>query len=284
MVISASFLLFLLTSVYSLKHAIHRRIQKTLKSSSLEDICEIHPHCVRLFHPAFPLKVLEPITVNDAKNVVKLQELLGKDPIPSKYLSSLPWKPLPAVKISSNEKEIWSKTEIAEAFEKFKHTGHLIWAHKIKTPEKGCFLLNHWQQKVIYIAEYDSEKGAKGFEIHNIDSYRADKTVTWPPLALEEEMFYGQWQPVRVSDNLVSGEVLSYFSPQMPKALWELIFLLLLSPVEDKEALQALFDTGLSARQGFIAYLRLLQSVQVRTIEMEGIPSYRQITENELRI
>lgn len=168
--ITLLFLLSLLTSANSYKKALVRVPPQSLsrfklRSSSLADVCKVNPDGIRVFHPAFPLQVLEPITLDDANKLIKLQDLLGKDPIPSKHLSSLPWKPLPAVKISSNDKEIWSKTEIGEAYEKFKHTGHLVWAHKIETPEPGCLLLNHWQQRVMYISEYDPEMGAKGLNL-----------------------------------------------------------------------------------------------------------------------
>ena len=91
-----------------------------------------------------------------------------------------------------------------------------------------------------------------------------------------------RWQPVRVSDNIASGEVFSTLPGVMTKAPWELIFLLLLSKEQHSETLQALFDTGLCPRQGLIAYIRLLEQVQQRAESWEGVPSHRKITEFEI--
>ena len=66
-----------------------------------------------------------------------------------------------------------------------------------------------------------------------------------------------------VSDNILSGEVLNLLPPSMPKAVWELIFLLTLSFKEDKLAFEALIDIGLAPRQGLIAYLRLINTCKV---------------------
>ena len=91
-----------------------------------------------------------------------------------------------------------------------------------------------------------------------------------------------RWQPVRVSDNIASGEVFSSLPGMMTKAPWELIFLLLLSKEQHSDTLQALFDTGLCPRQGLIAYIRLLEQVQQRAESWEGVPTHRKITEFEI--
>jgi hypothetical protein len=93
-----------------------------------------------------------------------------------------------------------------------------------------------------------------------------------------------RWQPVRVSENISSGEIFSGLPPMMTKAPWELIFLLLISSSEHKNTMQALFDTGLCPRQGLIAYLRLLDQVLLRAEAWEGVPQYRKIIENEIII
>ena len=140
------------------------------------------------------------------------------------------------------------------------------------------------------LTEYDQERGAKGYEIRGQSG--AVDFFSWPPLALELELTEAstRWQvhplrthaprrgnpsithhrvcshlsqPVRVSENIASGEVLSSLPPMMAKSAWELIFLLLVSPEEDADVYQALFDTGLCPRQGLIAYIRLLEQVRV---------------------
>ena len=70
------------------------------------------------------------------------------------------------------------------------------------------------------------------------------QAIYWPPFTLDIEVAKNQWQPVEVSPNIASGEIFRYFPSQMPTAPWELIFLLLLSPDDDTDVYQCLFDTG----------------------------------------
>jgi len=109
--------------------------------------------------------------------------------------------------------------------------------------------------------------------------------MTWPPLALEFEMTANKWQAVEVSDNLVNGDIKAWLPKQLlPKALWEVIYLLLASSEsEGMDAVrQALLDTGLSPRRGLIAYLRLLSKVVQRGAVIDDIPDYRTIREQEV--
>jgi len=241
---------------------------------------EVESDCVRVFHPAFPHMVIHPLNAAEVKDAFRLKELLG-DSAPPRSYDGLPWKPLPMLKISSEEKDVWSKTEIAEAYEKFKHCGHIVWAHNIPKPERGCMLLNHWEQKVVYITDYDVTKGAKGYELSSTSG--PAKFINWAPLVLESELVAKRWQPVRVSDNLASGEIFATLPPQMTKVQWELIFLLSVSPKKEPEAYQTFFDTGLSPRQGLIAFIRLVQKVIARAETFDGVPSYRKIAETELK-
>jgi len=141
---------------------------------------------------------------------------------------------------------------------------------------------------VIYLSEYDIELGAKGYELNQMtrhgEEHQREKTIAWPPMALEMELTEGNWQLVEVSDNIVHGSVLSMLPVQLPKALWELVFLLLLAPsdAQDADALQAMLDTGLSPQKGLIAYLRLLKKVMQRAETYNDIPEYRQIFEKEI--
>jgi hypothetical protein len=239
---------------------------------------------VRVFHPAFPTFVTDPISISEAKELSKVKETLkprGSTPNPD--LSGLPWKVLPQLGISEKQ-NVWSRSQIVEEYEKNRHNGYIVWAHKLKKPEKGCMLLNHWSQRAVLLTDYDVERGAKGYEVRGQSG--AVNFLSWPPFSLEMELTekVSRWQPVRVSDNISSGEVLSCLPGMMTKAPWELIFLLTLSPEENKDTLQALFDTGLCPRQGLIAYLRLLEQVQQRAEAWDGVPQYRKITENEIII
>ena len=106
-------------------------------------------------------------------------------------------------------------------------------------------------------------------------------SYSWPPAALDIELREKKWQPCMASENILNGEVLRLLSPDMSKGAWELLFLLL-TPSTDEKSLQALLDTGLSPRQGFIAYLRLLESALRRSESFDDIPDYRKIKERDL--
>jgi hypothetical protein len=261
------------------------RLFSTIVDNDWKSVLEKNPNGLRLFHPAFPNNVNNPLNAAEADEIVRLRTLLGSN-LPAKDdLNPLPWLPLPAVGLSSTqpEKELWSRSEVNEVFERYKHTGFLIWAYKVNKIEKGVSLLNHWKQSAIHITEYDPETGAKGYEMRSHGSDSSMNYITWPPLALEMELDQDKWQPVVVSPNITSGEVFSYLPEEMPKAPWELIFLCLISKSSEPEAYQALFNTGLSPKQGLIAYLRLLEAVQLRLEQFEGVPSYRKIYEKTLK-
>jgi hypothetical protein len=255
----------------------------TILDNDWKSILEKNPNGLRLFHPAFPNNVNNPLNAAEADEIIRLRTLLGSN-LPSKDdLNSLPWLPLPTVGLSSTqpEKELWSRSEVNEVFERYKHTGFLIWAYKVNKIEKGVSLLNHWKQSAIHITEFGPDTGAKANEMKS--NYSSIKYITWPPLALEMELDQDKWQPVVVSPNIASGEIFSYLPEEMPKAPWELILLCLISKSSEPETYQALFDTGLSPKQGLIAYLRLLEAVQLRLEQFEGVPSYRKIHEKTLK-
>ena len=49
-----------------------------------------------------------------------------------------------------------------------------------------------------------------------------------------------------VSSNILSESFLAVLPKELPKSLWELIFLLLISPEEETKVMEALMDTGTS--------------------------------------
>lgn len=244
--------------------------------SDIEQCLSINPTGVRLFNPVFPNKLIVSLSHDDISDVIRLNKLLDPTPIPK---TNLPWKPLPSTKLAENEKSM-SSSEIEDLYSKYRHTGHIVWAYTIPYPMKGCMLVNHYQQKVIYLSDYTCESGGKGYEITG----DVAKTIIWPPLSLEIELMNKQWEMVAVSENIANGLIFTYLPPEMRKSAWELIFLLLVSPSRKDTAMQAMFDTGLSPKQGLIAYLRLLEQVQARTGEFEEVPLYRQIYEKELKL
>ena len=296
MMLLISIILITLTIAYGYKQKLYSSRSSRSKSSRLystvsiidnndwKSIIDKNPYGLRLFHPAFPNNLNTPLSAEDANEIIRLRSLLGSNQPNKDDLNPLPWLPLPSIGLSStqSEKELWSRSEVNEAFDKYKHTGFLIWAYKVSKLEKGIVLLNHWKQRAIYLTEYDPESGAKGYEMKSFGNAPI-KYINWSPLALEMELDQGKWQPVAVSSNIATGEIFSYLPEEMPKAPWEIIFLCLISESADPDAYQAVFDTGLSPRQGLIAYLRLLEAVQLRLEQFEGVPSYRKIYEKTLK-
>jgi hypothetical protein len=51
-----------------------------------------HPESLRLFHPAFPLSILTPITSQEAENIARVKKLVGSDASSAlKDYQKLPW-------------------------------------------------------------------------------------------------------------------------------------------------------------------------------------------------
>jgi hypothetical protein len=184
------------------------------------------------------------------------------------------------------------------------------------TSTSNCFLLNHWSQRVIHLLEYDPAIGAKGYEVilgtssmpgafHLKELECKQELIIWSPFTLEMEISELKWQPIEVSPNIASGELFQYLPTSMKSSPWEILFLLLLSPDLststftttsttsppaatssssniDNEIYQALFDTGLSPKQGLFAYMRLLEQVSKRAEVWENIPSYRKVFESDI--
>jgi hypothetical protein len=142
-------------------------------------------------------------------------------------------------------------------------------------PEPGCLLINHWKKKVIYLAEYHPESGAKGWEISHLE--QKGITHIWPPLTLEYEIVDKQWEPVAVSNTLLSPRIIELLPKEMTHALWEIIFLLLISKEREPNITESLFDTGLHPERGLIAYLKIIGRLLERIDTLSSIPESRQI-------
>lgn len=238
----------------------------------------------KVFHPAFPLKLKDTLTLDEATEFLDLQakfrssELAADNANDISTYKGLPWKVLPEIGLTG-EKDILSKKGVENAWEKARHRGSLVWAYKLKHAEKGCFLLNHWKQQVVYIEEYDITSGARGYEVNFHDK----NPLYWPPLTLEQEILERKWQPIQASENLKTTEIFNSLPSKMLKSPWEILFSLLISSESEPEVYQALFDTGLSPRQGLFAYMRLLEQIQMRAEDLDNVPSYRKIFETDLK-
>lgn len=277
------------------------RLQMIVTSASgFQQLLERNPTGLRLFHPAFPLELLKPIPRDEADHIKRTKQLMGVTPKEdeedekAKLLHSiqigkkkkyLPWYTMPNIGVP-DATSFMSSVEIAEAFEKEKHKGQLVWAYTMDKPKKDCLLLNHWEQRVVYIADYNANRGAQGYELNHIASHNpaaSRETLSWPPLALEFELTDGLWQPVCVSENIINGSVMNLLPSKLgKKALWEFIMLLLVSDKKNPDVMQAFMDTGLSPQKGLIAYLRLLKKILQRTSTYDDIPDYRKISEKDI--
>lgn len=284
-------------ALHSIKHSSTTGILRLAMSTghypgSLETAFNMNPSGVRVFHPAHPLKLLDPLDEDQLSALVRVKQLMGvsdsteESKEASEPLSKskrLPWFSFPKIGVPDSSNFL-SRLEIDELYEKHRHEGQIVWAYYLDRPRKGCLLVNHWKQKVMYLTEYDVERGAKGYELNHILKHQTEGSpVVWPPFALEFELTDHLWEPVMVSNNLLTSEILDLLPPKLgPKAYWELIFLLLVKPDAEAEVMQALLDTGLSPNKGLIAYLRLLNKVVERTSTYDNVPEYRQIVEEEI--
>ena len=259
-----------------------------LSQETAREISALHPdgdRFYRLFNPAFPLEVLTPISIEESEKICQLKKTMSMSIDLREALDGLPWEILPRIGVF-NSQSVWSRVQVSDAYSRFQQTGHLIWAIKQPQPTPNSLLLNHWSQTVMCITEYDRMQGARGFEVTpgisgSLVDEAARQYVFWPPSSLEMELRDQKWQVCAVSDNILNGEVISLLPAEMPKSPWELIFLCLISS-QDEKTKQTFFDTGLSPRQGLIAYLRLLESVLKRTEILDGVPDYRKIKEKDL--
>lgn len=271
----------------------------TTSPSGFQQLLKHNPNGLRLFHPAFPLELLKPISRDEADHITRTKQLMGVAPKEveedekTKLLHSiqignkkkyLPWYSMPNIGVP-DATSFMSSLEIAEAFEKEKHKGQLVWAYTMDKPKKDCLLLNHWEQRVVYLADYNANRGAQGYEFNHLASHdpALGAQLTWSPLALEFELTDGLWQPVCVSENIINGSVMNLLPRKLgSKAFWEFIMLLLVSDKNNPDIIQAFMDTGLSPEKGLIAYLRLLRKILQRTSTYDDIPDYRKISEKDI--
>lgn len=83
----------------------------------------------RIFHPAFPTFVTRPVPVDEVTQLSKVRDALRQaaGDTPSVDFSCLPWKVFPALGISDKQSNVWSKSQIEDAYEKNKHNGFFLW-------------------------------------------------------------------------------------------------------------------------------------------------------------
>ena len=97
------------------------------------------------------------------------------------------------------------------AFEKFRHTGDIVWSVKTNVLQPNCVLLNHWSQQAILLTDYTFAGGARGVELVPSTGVQGGNVYEWPSAALDLELTQKKWQPCLVSENIISGQILSMF-------------------------------------------------------------------------
>ena len=116
-----------------LKFALHA--ETPLNADALRSIASVGhadgDKFLRIFHPAFPLAVLNPISITEAEEFHSIQKSIstvGSD-MDEVLASGLPWEVMPKLGIQDFQ-GVWSKTQTEVFFEKFRHRGHIVWASK----------------------------------------------------------------------------------------------------------------------------------------------------------
>jgi len=86
------------------------------------------PEGLRIFHPAFPLEVLNPISPADAESLAHVKKYIDAEETGSnnKDYQRLPWLVFPMLGVPDSQNFLSSK-EIADLFKKNRSSGEFIW-------------------------------------------------------------------------------------------------------------------------------------------------------------
>lgn len=95
---------------------------------------EMQADCVRLFHPAFPDEILQPLSINDICQLQQKKDMLRihNDMEHKAYLSQmknedfLPWKIFPAIGLTETKKS-FSSVLLQEIYETIRPYGYIVW-------------------------------------------------------------------------------------------------------------------------------------------------------------
>ena len=102
-----------------------------LAGSTLQKASKLNPHGIRIFHPAFPAQLLQPLSDDDFENFRAARQMLYTDSesktITNELLgANLPWKVLPDMGVEDSKMMV-SSHDIQTAYEKCKLGGHIVW-------------------------------------------------------------------------------------------------------------------------------------------------------------
>ena len=95
---------------------------------TIQEILHKNPSGLRIFHPAFPSQVLNPISQTVAQNIFRVKELTGSvdNPFDLTNIPELPWKIFPEVGITDST-NFKSKSDLLELYEINRHKGQFVW-------------------------------------------------------------------------------------------------------------------------------------------------------------
>jgi hypothetical protein len=96
---------------------------------SLNHALNVNPCGLRLFQPAYPLSLLNPISKEEATNILRVKELtdsLEENINSVKTSAKYPWNAFPKLGIPDSNL-IMSRSEIDNSYEKSRHLGQFIW-------------------------------------------------------------------------------------------------------------------------------------------------------------
>ena len=102
-------------------------VARTDSVKNLKDVYARNPTGIRIFHPAFPVELLNPLTDVELQKVIRVKELTGSlERLDISNIPKLPWKVMPETGISESSTFL-SKTELKNLFEMNRHNGVFVW-------------------------------------------------------------------------------------------------------------------------------------------------------------
>jgi hypothetical protein len=89
---------------------------------------ELNPSGVRLFHPAFPNKIVCPLSPEEVIEVANMKATVLPSHISTyeKEYQRLPWQILPRIGLAEG-RSLLSKVAIEQCYDKTRHMGEVVW-------------------------------------------------------------------------------------------------------------------------------------------------------------
>jgi hypothetical protein len=104
-----------------------RALRMGVTSVQNDEFFANHPESLRIFHPAFPLSILQPIPAQEAESIARVKKLINPDASSAqKDHQRLPWLTFPKIGVPDAQKFL-SKREVLELYDKNRHLGEFVW-------------------------------------------------------------------------------------------------------------------------------------------------------------